>query len=607
MRLLFATTCVGIMACQLNACAEATYDISADPFVDGPTRFLRAHELVHETKEENTIFSATLDANTSASNVSDCQEVIHKIKEERNIIAEAEAIASASSNMRAPLDQWLKEMHSTDKIFEILDLHNVFNNYFDHQNLKAWKLYVSKYKENNPSCDTTLYDTLIYYFGPYGFNKIMENLSMDSKLEPTPAQQKWLDEVKTPAELFTKLFVSEDKAIDDVLTDHSFIDWINYVKLFKNNNPSSHATIYEIVSTHFKPKRQYRFIADAEGTPVAATSVYYEPFLIENKTPYDVFVLMGLNEYGWTKSNLLTSPDFYFWTNYMKLYNEKYPQAQTTVYQTVRQAYNNLQTNMLLHAAMKSWLKAHISPADVLKYLDLDKVDLATISELYIDFLFTYRKKFFEQEKTKFADVLSHFMDFDVKLVDITYSAVLYPLTTKTRRNVLYGIKNFWLDEDVSPTSLFTLLGLNTDKGNLFDKPCFYLWLNYVDSYNAKHRGRKRKIDDNLIPATSEINLNSVPATPDPNSFPITTPLSILNSLTFTTENLASLYSNANSAKFKTLPVSFKLQFGRALNRLNFEKYKNIIIEVLPASVFSKLQTQRLTESTDKTKKQTPP
>ncbi|CAH0517078.1 unnamed protein product [Peronospora belbahrii] len=214
MRLLFASTCVGITAYQLNACAKATSDISADPFVDGPTRFLRAHELVHETKEENTIFFATLDANTSASNVNDGQEVGYKIKEERTIIAEAEAIAGESSNIRVSLEQWLEEKHSTDKIFEILDLHNVLDKFFDHQKLMAWKLYVSKYKESNPSCDITLYDTLIYYFGPYGFNKIMENLSVDNELKPTPTQQKWLDEVKTPEELFAESIVPEDKAID---------------------------------------------------------------------------------------------------------------------------------------------------------------------------------------------------------------------------------------------------------------------------------------------------------------------------------------------------------------------------------------------------------
>ncbi|OWY99100.1 Avirulence (Avh) protein [Phytophthora megakarya] len=234
-----------------------------------------------------------------------------------------------ASNLQLELTQkWLTKGISPGVIFKAMALDKVGDDLLNSPKLTTWitymKDYNAKYPKNRP---ISLFSTLMKNYPDDDLVRIMEKARKVSSTKAMAERfqlelvHKWLAEMKTPQDIFTKL------RIEDV-GNHLFKSprlelWVKYVDNYNKNSPDKDkVNLMTILKTIYMYNDENMVNLLIEGKKVAATKklatrvqTYQMSFWLgERKPPSKVFELLKLNEAK--DASLLENTFFKAWFQY---------------------------------------------------------------------------------------------------------------------------------------------------------------------------------------------------------------------------------------------------------------------------------------------------
>ncbi|KAE9260880.1 hypothetical protein PR003_g34166, partial [Phytophthora rubi] len=184
-----------------------------------------------------------------------------------------------------------------------------------------------------------------------------------------------------------------DKAADDFLAHPNVNAWINYIKLFNEENPTKRASLIATLTAQYGDDGLAKIIEAAKRVPSTediAKRVQTEQlqrWLVGQKSTDEVFGLLALDK---AADSLLASPQLNTWISYMKLFNEKNPTKKTSLIATLTAHYGDKGLTKIVEAAervpstatiakrvqneqIQRWLGHGKTPDKVFAMLNLDE------------------------------------------------------------------------------------------------------------------------------------------------------------------------------------------------------------------------------------------
>ncbi|GMF38391.1 unnamed protein product [Phytophthora fragariaefolia] len=335
------------------------------------------------------------------------------------------------------LQEWLKKGESVDDAVKLLTLDQAADDLLANPNLNGLISYIKLFNEQNPTKMTSLVATLTTHYGDEGLAKIIEAAKRVKSTESIANQvqtdqlQHWLTSGKTTDEVFLRLGL--DKAADDLLATPQLNTWISYMKLYNQNNPTKKTSLIATFTAHYGDEGLAKIVEGAKldkRTAFTAKRVQTEQiqrWLVDGKTPDDVFALLKLDEVG---VQLFKQPQVNTWVKYMDDFKKANPDVETTLFTDLSGRFTEQTLVHMLIAAKKVpstesvavriqaeqskyWLSVGKPPADVFTLLRLHYEGVSLFSNplftAWIQYTDEFRKIYFGTELTAISALRKHY------------------------------------------------------------------------------------------------------------------------------------------------------------------------------------------------------
>nr|AEK80741.1 Avh144 [Phytophthora sojae] len=331
--------------------------------------------------------------------------------------------------------------------------------------------------------------------------------------------REWLKRGKSTDDVFKLLTL--DKAADDLLANPNLNAWINYIKLFNEENPTQKVSLIATLTAKYGDDGLAKLIEAAKKVPSTediakrVQAEQLQSWLADMKTTKEVFALLALDK---AADDLLASPLLNTWLSYMKLVNED-STKKTSLLATLTAHYGADGVSKMIESAkrvpstatmakrleneqIRRWIADEMYPIDVFTLLKLDKsgAELFTQPQVntWLKFVDDFGKANPNTEKTLFA-VLQKRYD-EPTLVQMLIKAKNIPSMESVAVRIQAEQTKFWLGVDVDtakePARVFELLRLNFmyDGPTLFSSPQFNAWIKYTEEYRKIYFGSEHTI-----------------------------------------------------------------------------------------------------------------
>ncbi|KAG2872340.1 hypothetical protein PC114_g26434 [Phytophthora cactorum] len=334
----------------------------------------------------------------------------------------------------------------------------------------TWVKNVDELSATRPDTKISTISTLKAYYGDEALSQMIIAAQKNPKTQQladelqTRQLQYWLDNKKTPADVFKLLELS--KAGDNLLDNPQVSTWLSYVADFKKKTPRKSQESIPILTTHYGDEALSKILLEAKQTP---------------------------------SDKLLDNPQFATWLSYVDDFNWKDPRISRI--SVMARYYGDETLTKMLFEAMKTpstaniaakfheeqiqlWLNTQKSPGDVFKFLSLNKADEKLFDNpqfmtwvKYVDDL----SKGYSDKKTTVMSVLATHYNND-GLVKLLESARNAPRSSKLVKRLEAEQK--WLTKE-TPDDLFKRLKLDKMENDVLISPQLKTWINYMKEYNA--------------------------------------------------------------------------------------------------------------------------
>ncbi|OWZ07686.1 RxLR effector protein [Phytophthora megakarya] len=338
----------------------------------------------------------------------------------------------------------------------------------------------------------------------------------------------WAKKEKSPEYVFLKLKL--DKAGNKLFDNPDINVWAAYTNAIAKGNPE--AMMVRTLKTRYSDDVLSEMVIAAKKVPntnSVATKLQegqVQAWLQQMKWPDDVFQLLKLNKAG---DDVLTSPEFAIWTNYMTAFNSKLKdkKKQSTLFGTLTAHYNDQALVKIINKAetvpdtakiaqrlelqqVETWLKKGKTPNDLYTLLWLDHAGDELMKnprfETWLKFTNYYNINNPEEAKLAIVRLLEH-VEED-KIASMLVAARKTPLSRTADKQLeklqaeqfqlwLHGLKikdpkpEFVGGKDpfegnTNPDSVFKWLELDKAGDDLLTNPQFTYWLQYVHDFNRQ-------------------------------------------------------------------------------------------------------------------------
>ncbi|KAG4038168.1 hypothetical protein PC110_g17561 [Phytophthora cactorum] len=163
----------------------------------------------------------------------------------------------------------------------------------------TWVKNVDELSATRPDTKISTISTLKAYYGDEALSQMIIAAQKNPKTQQladelqTRQLQYWLDNKKTPADVFKLLELS--KAGDNLLDNPQVSTWLSYVADFKKKTPRKSQESIPILTTHYGDEALSKILLEAKQTPSTATIAdklhqeQIQHWLDAGKSPGDVF------------------------------------------------------------------------------------------------------------------------------------------------------------------------------------------------------------------------------------------------------------------------------------------------------------------------------
>ncbi|KAF4144660.1 hypothetical protein GN958_ATG06190 [Phytophthora infestans] len=314
------------------------------------------------------------------------------------------AVEAAGRLKTLQTQKWLDEGKSTQEVFQLLELNKfmvpnfkkIEGTVFGLPDFNTWVNYVDDFNAKNPTKKESMIPTLRTIYSDEGLTRALELAKTYSTTNALATKlrkeqiQRWLDDAQTPKYVF-EMFMIDDK-VDGLLTNPRFIAWTKYVDDFNLQNPTSRASMEPPIAAHYGDDAVFAMLEAAKKvqlTENVASRLQAEQIkrlLNSNRSPEYVFKAFNLHETG---DNLLSTPMFKTWFNYLESFNKKNTDKETLlapihryyhdhgVAKIVAEGMKNPSTvelsKQLQIQRYKRWLHAERPPRDAFNTFILEK------------------------------------------------------------------------------------------------------------------------------------------------------------------------------------------------------------------------------------------
>ncbi|GMF63771.1 unnamed protein product [Phytophthora fragariaefolia] len=277
------------------------------------------------------------------------------------------------------------------------------------------------------------------------------------------------------------------------------------MKLYSQNNPTKKTSLIATFTAHYGDKGLAKIVEGAKldkRTAFTAKRVQTEQiqrWLVDGKTPDDVFALLKLDEAG---VQLFKQPQVNTWVKYMDDFKMANPDVETTLFTDLSGRFTEQTLVHMLIAAKKVpstesvavriqaeqtnlWLDTERKPGDLLVLLGLDKQGVSLINiPLFSDWVkYTdeFNKIYFGKRLTVISALTKH---YSVDVIAKMILAASHPPSTSNLAKRLYNelLRN-WSTNKLLPEHVFVLLKLHEAPDKLLSRPFYTVWLRYLLHY----------------------------------------------------------------------------------------------------------------------------
>ncbi|KAG1684892.1 hypothetical protein DVH05_010186 [Phytophthora capsici] len=157
-------------------------------------------------------------------------------------------------------------------------------------------------------------------------------------------------------------------------------------------------------------------------------------------------------------------------------------------------------------AQLKSWLESGESADDVFKLLKLDSAADKVLGHAKLDEWIEYMKLFNGQKGSKKTTLIktltAHFEDDGV--ARMIQKALQVDSTAKMAKRLQFEQIQRWLGHEKTPEEVLTLLKLDINRYDLFEKPELLTWVKYLDDWNKMYPDRQTTLFARISPLLEE-------------------------------------------------------------------------------------------------------
>ncbi|KAL3663753.1 hypothetical protein V7S43_011168 [Phytophthora oleae] len=157
-------------------------------------------------------------------------------------------------------------------------------------------------------------------------------------------------------------------------------------------------------------------------------------------------------------------------------------------------------------AQLKSWLNSGESADDVFKLLTLNNIadDVLANPKLedWIEYMKLFNRKNPRQQTSLIKTLISHFDDDGV--ARLIQKAMQGDSTAKMAKRLEFEQFQRWLGQEKTPKEVLTLLKLDNNRYDLFEKPELLTWVKYLDDWNKAYPDQQTTLFARISPLLDE-------------------------------------------------------------------------------------------------------
>ncbi|ETK81555.1 hypothetical protein L915_12949 [Phytophthora nicotianae] len=291
--------------------------------------------------------------------------------------------------------KWMTK-ETPDNLFKRLKLDQMGNHVLSNTQLKTWINYMKEYNAVNPKYKATLIGTLATNYGELKVIKMLDEAAKakatagDAKILKNELLQSWMQKGWSPEYIFD-VVLRLDQDGNKLFRNPLVTTWGKYLIAFNRDNYGKETTIWRMLAATGIDPDDLRPVAD--------------------KAPEQFFAMMGLADKG---HNLLASPEFVKWIQYLDDFYEEFPDLRKTMMATLRKHYDDKSlVNMITSASkvsktkdiaksvefelFKNWYGVSYKSADqIFTILNLDRAGSSLFTGPWLDTWIRYMIMFEE-------------------------------------------------------------------------------------------------------------------------------------------------------------------------------------------------------------------
>ncbi|ETL34794.1 hypothetical protein L916_13017, partial [Phytophthora nicotianae] len=232
---------------------------------------------------------------------------------------------------------------------------------FGHPQFYIWAKYVEDFNKKNPTKKELMIPSLLPLYDDEGLSRVLEMAKKASTTEALARKlrmeqiQRWMTDGKTPGYVF-KMFMVDSK-VDELLTNPQFIAWTKYANEFYEKNHAKIASMAPAIAALYGDDAVFGMLEAAkkvQSTEKLASKLQAEQIqrlLSSNQSPSHVFKVFNFDNTGY---EVLSSPLFKTWFNYLKNFNNKNPDKKESLLNLLYRYYQGHGVARILEEAMKN-------------------------------------------------------------------------------------------------------------------------------------------------------------------------------------------------------------------------------------------------------------
>eukprot|EP00644_Phytophthora_capsici_P013141 jgi/Phyca11/101500/e_gw1.5.551.1 len=275
---------------------------------------------------------------------------------------EGKAKKIATELEAAQMQMWIRSSKSVDEVYNLLKLppKTLVIDLGSSPLFSTWIAYMKILSIKNGDEMLQLIKTLSMQFADRPMMQLLQAMEKFPNIGSTATslQLRKADDIfatgVTPFRAFK--MTALDTVGDSVLSSPVFTKWMSYVDDFNRKNPTKEESWFVSLRSTYEGDFMDKLIETARKSPktvkIANTveSERMKDWLTRQKAPEHVFHFLKLNKGG---EKAFSSPNFQLWAKYLDDFNLQYPGEKTTMIDSIRANYRDIELMPILNEAAK--------------------------------------------------------------------------------------------------------------------------------------------------------------------------------------------------------------------------------------------------------------